>query len=298
MGSPRRFNRRGVILAISLLTILISFLFVVPTKAISICQPGEVCTFYLAPANTPCGFNERHFFNDFGNSWEFDIGEQKRITDKFGKFAQADNYAWTAHSGGGGIYGGCVCDTSSWLNYVAKINGFTSFAESNYADAYTQPQVPDEFSVTIDVDDYGNGSNLQLTNSSDQKLTLKWTVNEGAGTVSIWVEKGNQTQALSSELIVLEAPVIDDSISVPPKNDSESRIPNDDSNSILGLFPGASRIPNQDFISFAKISFGLLCFMFLFSIVKSKKFRNGVISLTLIVLVIAITTTIFILISP
>lgn len=187
--------RESLLAVVIVINIFLNFSFFITSVGAGIvtCAPGEKCTFKMASANTPCGFNERHFFNDFGDSWSFEIGESKRITDKFGKFAAADNYAYTARKDGTGIYGGCVCDTASWLNYVAKINGFDSYARSQFSDPYTKPQVPDDYSVTIQVDGQGNGSNLELTNISGRPLTIKWSVDESASTVTIWVEDGEAT---------------------------------------------------------------------------------------------------------
>lgn len=304
MDISRQFNRRGLVLALFVLVTFISLIFVSPTKAMTICQPGEICTFNLASANTPCGFNERHFFTNFGSSWEFAAGEQKVITDKMGKFALADGYAWTDHySNGvkvGGIYGGCVCDTASWLNYVAKLNGFISYAQSPGADLFTTPQVPDGYSVTIDVDDYGNGSNLQLTNSSGQPLTLKWSIDEANSTVSIWVEQGGGSQeAPTAEAIFPEAPSFEEEVPVTNEIPSESSISSPVLTSGLDIFPAGTRTPKQNFVLIAEISFVVLGIIFLIAFFRSKKFRNGVFSLLLLVIVIStISAVCFLLLRP
>lgn len=319
MNLPRRIfsTRRGHILVQSfnfVKTIFICFfLFVTPAKAINSCQPGEKCTFPLYMAYEPCTFNEKRFFTVHGNSWEFQPDESRWLNNDLGDFGKAAGYQWTAHKGGGGIYGGCVCDTASWVNYVLKVNGFETRATAPYADPSNMANVPREYYVTISDADgknpvvngvmqAGGSGDLWVKNPSETEVwVLKWELHET--TVDLWVEKGGQIRSDpkpqgSSDSAPKAPEYIDDVTSdTPAANDANQSgfIPdlNFDTETEMGTFSATAKTPTSEIVFFAEIALAGVLILCSIASIFSKVFRKAMFIVIVILLIVAALAFVF-----
>lgn len=299
MATRRLYSTRqaqvlaGIFIVISIILASL-FVFVTPAKAsIKNCQPGEVCTFNMASASSPCGINERHFFEDFGDNWEFSPQSEDNLSHKFGKFASADKYVKTYRKDGSYIYGGCICDTASWINYVAKINGFKSYALHMGADIYTVPQVPTGYSVTICIECGGPDQDLQLINDSDQTMQVKWIVDNSNSTVSIWVEKGGVALE-PTPASTLETPVLPD-----PSIQTEASLTSPDFAETTSALTTSFKMPRAEITSIAKYLLIGVLVVCLLAFIFSPKFRKGMLTaLVFLIIVGVVALVIFVILHP
>ncbi len=149
------------------------------------CLPGQVCTFPLDPKGTDCRFNEVHFFTSKGSEWRLEPNQKTSLSAFFGNFGKSAGYKFV-----GNYYGGCVCDTASWVNYVLRVNGIQSIADAPY---HSSPVagVPKADLVTICIGCNNGTYDLWVTNKTPSPKILKWSINDEANTVSLWVETVN-----------------------------------------------------------------------------------------------------------
>lgn len=181
------------------------------------CEPGERCTFYFHATYFPCRYNEKRFFTEHGDSWVFEPNSNKWLNDQLGDFGQKAGYKWTGKDNLG-IWGGCVCDAATWLNYVAIINGLKTYSTKPFHPNYDIDGVPNtgdtlnkDYFVSINDNDgpnpkdtngntlAGGTGDVLFENKSNETVTLKWQVSEFS--VDIWVEKAKLSSDVSPNIL-------------------------------------------------------------------------------------------------